>query len=466
MTSSSRPTVAVVGAGIAGLAAAYELACDGRVAVVVLEGSPRTGGKVLRGEIAGTSTDLGAESVLARRPEGVGLIGALGLADDVVHPATLQASIWSRGALRPLPAGHVMGVPTDLRALAASGVVSRAAVARAALDRVLPATKRADDTSVAGFIGRRLGRAVVDRLVEPLLGGVYAGRADQLSLCATLPGVAAVAESGSLLRALRSATPAASSGPVFAGLPGGVGRVPEALTKSLIDWGVDVRLNSTVRELRRNGVGWQLVVGAAAAPTATTADAVVLAVPAAPASRLLAEVSPAAAAELGGIEYASMAIATFAFSRSSVEKGLRGSGFLVPAVEKRLIKAATFSSAKWDWYPRDLVVVRCSIGRFGEAAELQRDDRELIGHARRDLASIAGIDAEPVDASITRWGGALPQYAVGHVERVARIKSAIETISSLAICGAAYDGVGIPACIASGQAAATRVLTKLRGGGE
>jgi oxygen-dependent protoporphyrinogen oxidase len=197
-----------------------------------------------------------------------------------------------------------------------------------------------------------------------------------------------------------------------------------------------------------------------------TADAVVLAVPAAPASRLLVEVSPVAAAELGGIEYASMAIATFAFSRSSVENGLRGSGFLVPAVEKRLIKAATFSSAKWDWYPRDLVVVRCSIGRFGEAAELQRDDRELIGHARRDLASIAGIDAEPVDASITRWGGALPQYAVGHVERVGRIKRAVEAVSSLAICGAAYDGVGIPACIASGQAAATRVLTKLRRGGE
>ena len=201
----------VVGAGISGLAAARALVLDGRVRVTVLEGSPRTGGKLLRGEVAGIETDLGAEAVLARRPEGLALIESLGL--DTVAPTTTQAAIWSRGQLRPLPAGHVMGVPVSVRSLAASGiVVRRVGVARAALDAVLPATAIGDDISVASYVGARLGHEVVDRLVEPLLGGVYAGRADELSLRATLPQVAAVADQRSLLRGLRSRPVASAEG--------------------------------------------------------------------------------------------------------------------------------------------------------------------------------------------------------------------------------------------------------------
>jgi oxygen-dependent protoporphyrinogen oxidase len=462
-----QPTVAVVGGGITGLAAAQRLAADGRVRVEVVEGAPRTGGKLLRGEIAGVVTDLGAESLLARRPEGIELLAELGLGAEIVHPETISASVWSRAALRSLPTGHLMGVPRDLRSLSASGLVSRAGVARAALDEVLPRTPVGDDISVAAYVGARLGHSVVDRIVEPLLGGVYAGRAELLSLKATLPQVADASASRSLLRWLAARETPTPSGPVFAGLPGGLGRLTETLTAQLTTAGVGVRSGLPVRELSRTPTGWQLVVGPTVSPEVIDADAVVLALPAPGAARLLSRVASVAAAELAAIEYASMAIVTLALPSSAFEKPLSGSGFLVPAVERRLIKAATFSSVKWGWYDDpDLIVARCSIGRFGDVADLQRDDDELIAGALRDLAAIAGLRGVPRDAIVTRWGGALPQYAVGHRDRVARIKDAVALVPGLAVAGAAFDGVGIPACIGSGQAAATRTLRHLFDGGQ
>jgi oxygen-dependent protoporphyrinogen oxidase len=463
----SLPRVVVVGGGITGLAAAWELAAAGRVRVEVLEGSPHTGGKLRRGEIAGVDTDFGAESLLARRLEGLALLHELGLDGDVVNPVTTSAAVWSRGALRSLPVGHVMGVPRDLASLSASGLVSRAGIVRAALDDVLPRTAIGDDISVAGYVGARVGHAVVDRIVEPLLGGVYAGRADELSLRATLPQIAAVTGSRSLFRGLGSQPAAPSSGPVFAGLPGGLGRLAETLTAKLIAAGVVVRCDAPVRSLARTPAGWQLVVGPTTAPEIIEADAVVLALPATPAARLLADVSSVASAELAAIEYASMAIVTLALPSSAFEKPLTGSGFLVPAVEGRLIKAATFSSVKWGWYgDDDLILMRCSIGRFGDIADLQRDDDELIAGALRDLAAIVGLRGLPRDAVVTRWGGALPQYGVGHLGRVARIKEAVASVPGLAVAGAAFDGVGIPACIGSGRQAATQTLLGFLDGGE
>jgi oxygen-dependent protoporphyrinogen oxidase len=459
---SLQPThVVVVGAGIAGLVAARELAGDGRTQVTLLEGSPRTGGKLLRGSVDGIETDLGAEAVLARRPEALALMAQLQL--EAVHPRTTSAAIWSRGRLRPLPVGHMMGVPGDVRRLATSGVVSPAGVVRAALDLVLPATAIGDDMSVAAFVGARMGHEVVDRLVEPLLGGVYAGRADELSLRATLPQIAAVAGHRSLLRSLGGAQPA-SAGPVFAGLRGGIGRLAEALTTDLTATGVTVVLDCAVRELAKTGEGWRLVCGPAAAPTLVDADAVVLALPATPAARLLAAAVPAAARELAAIEYSSMAIVTLAFGSAAFEKPLSGSGFLVPAVERRLVKGVTFSTGKWGWYADvapGTVVVRCSIGRHGDIGDLQKSDDELVAGAVRDLSAATGVRGVPRDAVVTRWGGALPQYAVGHLDRVRRIKTALSETAGLAACGAAFDGVGIPACIASGRAAATQVLDQL-----
>lgn len=470
---SPRPHVAVVGAGIAGLAAAWRLVRGG-ARVTVLEGSPRIGGKLQVSEVAGVPVDEGAESLLTRRPEGVELLRDLGLTGERVHPGEAASAIYSRGGLRPLPAGQVMGVPGDLRALAASGVLSVAGTARAALDLVLPRTPVGADVSVAGYIGARLGNEVVDRLVEPMLGGVYAGRVDLLSFEATLAQIAAAARTHrSLLAAVRAlrGTGPQDAGPVFTTLPDGLGTLPAALANAL---GEDcrIRTEAMVRELRRiEGDRWRLVFGPARAPQTLDADAVVVAVPARPAARLLAAEVPAAARELEAIEYASMAIVTLAYPATAFPRRPAMSGYLVPAVEERQVKAVTFSSVKWphlaDRAP-DLIIVRCSIGRYGQEHILQRGDEELKAAAITEIAAVCGTTELPVDSRVTRWGGGLPQYTVGHMDRVARIRAAVAAVPRLAVAGAAYDGLGVPACIATARSAADRVLEQLesRGGAD
>lgn len=464
--------VAVVGGGISGLAAAAALRRRSpSLRVTVLEGSPRIGGKLATTEVAGIRVDTGAEAMLNRRPEGVELAREAGLGDRLVHPAATSANLWNRGAMLPMPR-TLMGVPTDARGLADSGVLSKAGLARAALDAVMPATRIGEtDVSVGWLIEERFGKEVVDRLVEPLLGGVYAGRARELSARATVPQVVALLDRDkSMLRAAAAAT-SGSSGvsdvPVFAGLVGGVGQLPAAVARHV---GAEVRTSATVRELaRRSDGGWNLVVGSAHDPRLVQADAVVLATPAAATARLVSDVAPDAALELAQIEYASMAIVTMAFRRREFPH-TTGSGFLVPPVDGRTVKGATYSFAKWRWVAEaglgadgeeDLLVMRCSIGRHGEQQLLQVEDERLVQLALEDLCDAIGLSVRPVDQHVQRWGGALPQYAIGHVDRVHQVRLSLAKVGTLAACGAAYEGLGIPACIASAEKAADQVLASL-----
>ena len=440
--------VVVVGGGLAGLTAAYALTQRGDN-VTVLEAAAHTGGKLRRAEVGGVTVDVGAEAMLNRRPEAVELARELGL--DVVHPATTSSRIWTRGELRPLPRS-LMGVPLDLDELRRSGVLSAGGMTRVADEQ--PGVDLRDDVSVGDLVASRLGGEVVDRLVEPLLGGVYAGHAHLLSARATVPQLVQLAERGPWL----GVAPPLSDQPVFAGLPGGLAGLADALAAR-----VDIRHGATVRELVRSGRGLGVVVGPTTAPELLEADAVVLATPAAPTARLLADVAPAAAAELAGIESASMVVVTFAFRAADVT-GLEGSsGFLVPPVEGRAIKASTFSFAKWDWVRRagaaaDVVHLRTSLGRHREEAVLQRTDDELVALSLADLADAVGLRAHPVDTHVQRWGGGLPQYAVGHLDRVARIRAAVAAVPGLAVGGAAYDGVGVPAVIGSAQRAVAELV--------
>ncbi len=466
--------VVVVGGGISGMAAAASLKRQApRLRVTVLEGSPAVGGKLARAEVAGVTVDVGAEAMLNRRPEATALAREVGLADSLVHPATISANLWTRGEMVPMPR-TLMGVPVDARALAESRVVSKAGLARAALDAVLPPTRIGEsDVSVGWLVEERFGREVVDRLVEPLLGGVYAGHARELSARATVPQVVALLDRDrSMLRAAAQATAATSDVPVFAGIVGGVGRLPQAIADH---YDIDLRTNATVRDLAgRPGGGWNLVVGSAHDPELVQADAVVLATPAPASARLLSDVAPDAALELARIEYASMAIVTLAFRRRDFPE-TTGSGFLVPPVDGRAVKGATYSFAKWDWVAdagrgsdngEDLLVMRCSIGRHREERTLQVDDEELVEVALRDLCDAIGLSVRPVDWHVQRWGGGLPQYAVGHVDLVRQVRVAVGKVGALAVCGAAYDGLGIPACIASAELAATQVLDSLSAEGE
>ncbi|GAA2233256.1 MULTISPECIES: protoporphyrinogen oxidase [Kitasatospora] len=449
------PHVVVIGGGIAGLTAAY--AASARARVTLLEASGRLGGKLRAGEVGGVRVDLGAESMLARRPEAVELARQVGLAGALEPPSTAKAAIWTRGALRPLPGGQVMGVPGDLDALAASGVLSERG-----LDRVrheLATAPVGSDVSIGEYVAARLGREVVDRLVEPLLGGVYAGHADEISLRAAVPALLPVARSGgSLLEEVRELTARPTSvGPVFQGIEGGVGTLPEAVADACRKAGAELRTDSAVDELRRTPEGWRVVTG----DEVLHADAVVLAVPAPQAARLLRADAPGAAAELDTVEYAGMALVTMAFRRADLTEPLTGSGFLVPPDDGRSIKASTFSSNKWGWLDRgapDAFVLRTSLGRHREEEALDLPDEELVARSLADLGEAVGLRARPYDTAVTRWRGGLPQYPVGHLERVERIRGQVARLG-LAVCGAAYDGVGIPACIAGARRAVDEVLT-------
>ncbi len=460
--------IVIVGAGISGLAAAWELArtllpCNG-VEVVVLEGAASVGGKIRTGEVGGHQVDLGAESMLARRAEGVGLVTEAGLAAGLVRPTAAAPSIWSRGRRWPLPAGTLMGVPPAPEA--ALGVLTAAEVARVRAESRHPPVE--EDLSVGDFVAQRVGDAVVDRLVEPLLAGVYAGHAHQLSLRATVPPLWLAATTGESVVAAAAAVgaQAARTGetPVFAGYRGGMGRLVTDLVGHLGRHGVVIRTGCTVRELEATPRGWRLTLGPTTAREHLDADAVVLTTPGAPTSRLLRRVAPRASAELAGIEYASMAIVTLAVARAEVT--LEGSGFLVPPTEPVSIKAATFSANKWEWVGAldpALVHLRASLGRAGETAVLQRDDAELVDLAVADLRRVVGALPRPVDSHVQRWGGGLPQYAVGHVERVERIRADVAGLPGLELAGAAYEGVGIPACIGSGRRAARAAATHVGG---
>ncbi|MFI7132502.1 protoporphyrinogen oxidase [Nonomuraea sp. NPDC050153] len=459
----NRAHVVVIGGGISGLAAAWYLRQSGgkRVKVTVLDGASRIGGKLYASEVAGVSVDAGAEAMLARRPEGKELARAVGLGDDLVFPGGAGSAVYSRGVLRPMPKGQVMGVPADLTELAKSGIVSPGGLLRVPLDQILPATLVRTDVSVAAYIRARMGAEVVERLVEPLLGGVYAGRSDMLSLEATMPRVAAVARSErSLLTGARQLVEEApkDAGPVFTTLRNGVGSLPEAIAKAS---GADIRTGVTVRELRRTGDGWQLVTGPVPRPEVIEADAVIVATPGPAAARLLKAEVPKAASELSRIEYASMAIVTLAYPIDAFPEPPASSGYLVPPVEGRPVKAVTFSSVKWPHLTKDMVILRCSIGRIGEEHLLQRDDRELVSLAGAEMADVMGTSGLPLDTRVTRWGGALPQYNVGHLDRVARVRAAVAVQPGLAVCGAAYDGIGIPACVGTARTAAARILDHL-----
>ncbi|MBM7170760.1 protoporphyrinogen oxidase [Streptomyces sp. G44] len=455
----------VIGGGIAGLAAAHRLLATAPTSrVTVLEASDRLGGKLHAGEIAGVGVDLGAESMLARRPEAVALAREAGLADRLQPPATATASLWTRGALRPMPKGHVMGVPGDASALA--GVLSEEGLRRIERDRELPPTEVGDDIAVGEYVAARLGREVVDRLVEPLLGGVYAGDAYRISMRSAVPQLFEAARTHtSLTEGVRDIQARAArnqqAGPVFMGIDGGIGQLPLAVAASVRARGARVLTGTPVTELRRTGDGWRVVTDSGV----HEADAVVLALPAPAAAKLLAAESPAAAAELRTVEYASMALITLAYRRAEADLP-EGSGFLVPPVDGHTIKASTFASRKWGWIDRqgpDLLVLRTSVGRYGDVTVLERDDADLVGISRHDLREATGLSATPVASRVTRWDDGLPQYPVGHHARVARVRAHVAALPGLAVCGAAYDGVGIPACIASANAAVDRLAGDFTG---
>ncbi len=504
----SRPVVAVVGGGMAGLAAAWQLSqdlgatADGAPRILVLEAGGRTGGKVHSAEFAGRRVDLAADAFLARRPEATGLCDELGLHNELVAPGAAGAALWARGRLRMMPDGVNLGVPTRWWPLARSGVLGPAGAARAAVDLVRP--HRADpsavgDAAVGGVVTARLGHEVTERLVDPLVGGIHAGGVDDLSAEATFPPLlSADHASGSLMRRLRLPAPpppdpSRPPSPVFWSLEGTAGRLPDELTSALVARGVAVHTGVAVEGLSRRPAGstagstggawWELALAGdtGSVPGAVSADAgdgparsvavdgVVLAVPAGQAASLLADLAPAAASVLGAIRHASVTVVTLAVPSASIRGELVGTGFLVPrtspvAGRTALITGCTYLTRKWPGLARPGdELIRLSVGRFGDDRQESMDDDELAAAAFDELARILGVDGRPNEALVTRWHGAFPQYTPGHLERSDQVDRAVADLPGLALAGSAYRGVGIPAVVGSGRTAARAVLASLDG---
>ncbi len=457
--------VVVVGAGITGLAAAYELGKHDDLDVVVLEAGNRVGGKIETLPFAGLPLETGPDTFLARVPWAVDLCRELGLFDELVSPAETSAYLWVRGALRRLPQAHVLGVPTDFDQLAASGLVSDEGVAIARRDLDHPADEPGHlpdgDVSVGELIRSRMGDEVLERIVDPLIGGINAGDSDRLSVDAAAPQIAGAARrNASLVRgllAMRAEAPPDPGTPMFYTLPGGLERLVDRLVAAT---SAEVRLDTAARALsRRTGGGY--VVGTDAGPL--EADTVVLAGPSGVSARLVEGLAPDAATTLGAIDYSSVALVTFAVPADAVSRPLDASGYLVPRTEGCLITACTWSSSKWAHLASPgQVILRASAGRYGDERIADLDDDALVAAVLADLGTTMSLDATPTAVRVKRWDGAFPQYLPGHLARVAEVEAALAADTpGILVAGAAQRGVGIPACINQGRQAAAATLDRL-----
>ncbi|MGC2976118.1 protoporphyrinogen oxidase [Brevibacterium sp. FAM 25378] len=456
--------ITIVGGGVSGLVAAYRLSADHRV--TVLEAGDRLGGCLKPTALGGAlpvGIDTGAEASLNRRPETRGLAAELGL--DAVFPSTQHSShVLSRGQLHAIPKRTIMGVPAE--AAEVESLIGTEAARRLAAEELTDPIET-DDVSLGGFLSARLGDAIVDSLVDPLLGGVYAGRCRDLSLAETVPALLPAAVEGSSvldlvaeLLAAREAktaseTPAA---PVFMSFEGGINRIIPALREAIEARGGEVRLGAGVTGIHRRDGTWQVTGDGIDLET----DGLVLATPAHVSAGLLAEAAPTASAALESIPYASTALVAALVDLDGTD--LPGSGFLVPATEDTFIKASTFVSNKWPWtgvhIPTGTALVRMSIGRFGDGPEVWSSlpDEEIIERAFADWQQITSRpNARMVTAEVQRWNCALPQYLPGHAARIADIDAQIADLPGLELAGSAFEGVGIPACIARADAVAQRL---------
>ncbi len=441
---------------MAGLAAAFALAGRGDVRVTLYEADEHLGGKVRSEAFAGVDLDLGPDAFLARRPEAVALCQELGLADALVAPATATAYLWSRGRLRRLPSGLALGVPTRLGPLARSRVLSPLGLARVALEPLVPGRTLDADEALGALVRRRLGDEVHRRLVDPLVGGINAGDTDRLSVELVAPSLAAAAASSSSLvvgaRRQAAAGPP-PSGPVFLTLPGGLSRLVDALATRLENLGAEVCTGERITGVEPlAGGGYRL--SAESGPIA--ADAVVLATPAFVTAALLAPHAPGAAATLAAIDHASVALVALAYPRGAIARPLDGSGFLVARGEGRLMTACSWASSKWSHLDAgDGIVLRVSAGRAGDERADSLDDDALVARLRLELDEAMGITQPPSSVRVIRWRRAFPQYAPGHAWRIAAAEAELATrMPAVRLAGAALAGVGLPACIASGQRAA------------
>jgi protoporphyrinogen/coproporphyrinogen III oxidase len=453
-------TIAVLGGGIAGLAAARRLESLLPEAEIVLVERERTlGGKVLTERMDGFVIEGAPDSFLSRKERGVELCEELGIAKDLVgrRPESNRSFVRKADELHLLPAGLTGMIPTNLDALAASPLLSEEGKARLEHEADVPAAPPGGDESIASFVSRRLGRETYEALVEPLMTGIYGGDGDLLSLEATFPGLRTLElEHGSVIRGLLAQPPAELQYPPFVTLSGGMDRLVGALVRALAR--TTLHTGRTVVAVQADAAGYRVELDGG---ETLEADAVVVAVPAFVTAQLLADLDPELAAELGEIPHASSVVVTLAYRREHVPHPLDGYGYVVPRGEGTEVLACTWTSSKWERRaPDGHELIRIYAGRFGGRDVTADEDVDLVSLAREEV-QLLGIGAEPTLSLVHRWPLGMPQYVLGHPERLGRIEAAVAERPGLALAGAAYRGVGIPDCIRSGEEAAQDVARAL-----
>ena len=465
----NRKRIAVVGGGIAGLAAAYELTKQARdselpVAADLYESSARLGGAILTEREGDYVLDAGPDAILTLKPWALELCREIGLEDEIIPTRDEHrgVALYARGKLRSLPYGTGSSAFRKIRAYVGSGVVSWGAKLRMSADLVLPRGESRDDESMADFFGRRLGREAVERIVDPLIAGIYSGDPEKLSIYSTFPRFPQMVDRRrsillTLLRAPQDAQSGSRTLPIFCSLRDGLGRMVERITDYLEP--ASVHLNAPVLAVERSRGGYALITSEG---RREGYSAVVLAAPAWVAARLRESLAPEAAGRMRRVRYVSSATVFFAYRHSELQARLRGYGFLVPNREGRRINGATWITNKFHHRsPDDGFLVRCFIGGDRTGEHLQTDDDQLVDICREEVQEIAGITAKPLFSRVYRWRDSGPQYDVGHAKLIGEIDDELNGIRGLHVTGSGYRGIGIPDCIYDGRETARQVLKDL-----
>ncbi len=442
--------VAIIGGGISGLSAAFELQRRG-VSTRVVEAGSRPGGVICTERFDGWVVDGGPDSLLVQKPAAVALCRELGLGERLVSTLTPRTAYVMRdGTLHPITEGSFLGFPLKFMALARSPLFSLGGKLRMGAELLLP-QGGGEDESIASFVRRRFGQEAVDYLADPLLAGIHAGDAERLSVRSLFPRlVEAERQSGSVLKAFRALNVKPSPQGAFVSLPGGTGELVETLAASLAPG--TVLLNARALELRRNGM-WRVET----ADHRVEARAVILATPAYVTGGLLRSLDTTLAALCEAIPYASTATVAFGYSADQVSHPMHGSGFVVPRVERTALLAGTWVTSKWPGRaPAGHVLLRAFLGGGRDPHRLDAGDAELIDIARRELTALMGISGEPVFARLFRWTRQSPQYEVGHQHRVATIEQHVASLPGVFITGSGFRAIGIPDCIADGRDTAAK----------
>ena len=478
---STPRTVAVIGGGISGLSTAYALqeraaAAGIPIRCTVVDAAPDWGGKIVTHRVGDLVTEAGPDSFLSQKPAGLELCAKLGLTDQLINTneTSKRACVFSQGRLRELPEGLVVISPNQLGPFLRSGLLSWSGLARMGLDLAMPVKRSPDDESLASFFRRRMGRQAFERMLEPLMAGIYAGDAEQMSVQATFPRFVELEQQyGSVIRGMMtarkagsSATPAGPKRTMFVSLKNGLSDLVTALVARLTEQGVTLKGGCGVEALRvrSHQLGRWMYDVILHDGSALSVDSLVLATPAYVSAELVRPLTPIAGGLLEMIPYASTATIAMVFPRAAVSGAAEGFGFVVPRAEGRDLIAATWTSLKWPHRaPTDQLLVRCYVGGVGREAILQLDDQALVAQVREELASMCGVTANPGYVEVNRWMKAMPQYTLGHLDRLNQIEGALSRYGGLVLTGAGYRGVGIPDCIRDGAVAAERVVRYLSG---